>query len=117
MGPSIIEVIAGLGTLGAFFWIGQLVEAIKYRSGAVWLEDVPDEPPAEGWPSLAVVFAARDEAAMVEPATVSILDQDYPELEVVAVDDRSSDGTGAILDAIAARDRRLTVIHVADLPE
>jgi hypothetical protein len=47
----------------------------------------------------------------------SLLAQDYPALEVVAVDDRSRDGTGEILDRLAARAPALRVVHVAELPE
>ncbi|MFF4356171.1 CDP-glycerol glycerophosphotransferase family protein [Streptomyces sp. NPDC001604] len=44
----------------------------------------------------------------------SVLGQSYPDFEVIAVDDRSPDGCGAILDEYAARDERVRVLH---LPE
>ncbi|MGW0335722.1 glycosyltransferase family 2 protein, partial [Streptomyces sp. NPDC003011] len=44
----------------------------------------------------------------------SVLQQSYPDIEVIAVDDRSPDGCGAILDEYAARDARVRVLH---LPE
>ncbi|CAL9546611.1 bifunctional glycosyltransferase/CDP-glycerol:glycerophosphate glycerophosphotransferase [Streptomyces sp. enrichment culture] len=44
----------------------------------------------------------------------SVLGQSYRDLEVIAVDDRSPDGCPAILDAYAARDERVRVLH---LPE
>jgi cellulose synthase/poly-beta-1,6-N-acetylglucosamine synthase-like glycosyltransferase len=112
-------VAAALGVLASLFWIAQLVEAIRYRlRAAVWLDTVPGEPPAGGWPPVAVVFAARNEAAMVEEATRSMLRLDYHGVAVVAVDDRSTDATGAILDALAlaAGDWQLQVVHVQDLP-
>jgi len=82
----------------------------------VWLAELPAEAPPGGWPRLAVIFAARNEGEMVERATRSMLAQDYPGLELIAVDDRSTDATGAILDAIAAGDPRLRVVHVRELP-
>src|SRR5438445_3754025 len=41
---------------------------------------------------------------------------DYPDLEVIAVDDRSRDATGRILDEFAAAHPCLRVVHVAELP-
>ncbi len=68
------------------------------------------------WPKVSVIVPCRNEAAGVEAAMSSLLAQDYPNLEIVAVDDRSEDATGAILDALAARDPRLTVLHLDTLP-
>ena len=44
------------------------------------------------------------------------LAEDYPDLEVVVIDDRSSDGTAALLATMAARDARLRPIRVDSLP-
>jgi len=60
---------------------------------------------------------ARDEAAGIEPAMRSLLAQHGPGLEIIAVDDRSTDGTGEILARLAAGDPRLTVLRVETLPE
>jgi glycosyltransferase involved in cell wall biosynthesis len=74
--------------------------------------------PSEGeeWPRVSVVFAARDEELALEEAVRSLLALDYPDLEVVAVDDRSADGTGRILATIAARDARLHPSSIRELP-
>lgn len=67
-------------------------------------------------PLVTVVTAARDEARGIEAAARSLLAQDYPALEFVMVNDRSSDRTGAILDGLAIRDPRVRVVHVQELP-
>ncbi len=67
-------------------------------------------------PVVSIVVAARNEARGIERAMGSLLTQAWPALEVVAVDDRSEDETGAILDRLAHRDSRLTVLHVTELP-
>lgn len=67
-------------------------------------------------PRISILFAARDEAEKMPAALASLLKLDYPNYEVIAVDDRSADATGKILDEVAARDARLKAIHVAELP-
>ena len=119
--PRTVAILAGLvsafGMIGSVVWVGFLVHLARHRRAMVHLVDVPDREPAGGWPSLAVIIAARDEAASIGVAARSILAQDYPNLGVVAVDDRSTDGTGAILDAIAVESDRLRVVHVTGLPD
>ena len=74
-------------------------------------------PSPPTWPKVSVIVPCRNEEAGVEKAMLSLLAQDYPELQILAVDDRSEDATGAVLDALAARDPRLTVLHIATLPD
>jgi hypothetical protein len=64
-----------------------------------------------------VVIAARDEAARIEQTIRHLLTQRSVELEVIVVDDRSSDGTGEILQRLAKEDARLKVKHVQVLPD
>lgn len=108
--------LSGVGVIGSMAWLGHLAHLVRHRDKAVFLSAMGDDEPQGGWPGLAVIFAARDEAGMVGAATRSMLGQDYPGLEVIAVDDRSADDTGSILDAIAREDGRLRVVHVRDLP-
>ncbi len=68
-------------------------------------------------PPVSAVVPARDEAEALEEAIRSLLAQDYPALEVIAVDDRSTDGTPAILARLAAADARLRVVRIDRLPE
>lgn len=72
--------------------------------------------PERPWPSVSILVAARDEAWGVEACVRSLLALDYLGVEVLVVDDRSTDATGAILDGLAAQDPRLKVIHVGELP-
>ncbi len=65
---------------------------------------------------LRVVIPARDEVDRL-PATLDALLRDpSPQLEVVVYDDRSSDGTGALLDQRARKEPRLLVLHGEDEP-
>jgi hypothetical protein len=73
--------------------------------------------PGDVFPRVSIVVPARNEARSIEGALRSLLRLDYPEFEVIALDDRSTDATGAILDRLSRDDQRLRVEHIADLPE
>ncbi|GIF14236.1 glycosyltransferase family 2 protein [Actinoplanes teichomyceticus] len=64
-------------------------------------------------PTVAVLVACKDEELVVDGMVAALLSLDYPAhaLTVVVVDDASTDGTGARLDAWAAADPRLRVLH------
>lgn len=63
-------------------------------------------------PLVSVIIPAYNVEAYVETAVRSVLDQTLSNIEVIVVDDGSRDGTGAILDRMAAEDPRLTALHV-----
>ena len=77
---------------------------------------LPSSPEPARLPRLSVVVPARDEGSAIARAVGSLLEQDYPDLEVIVVDDRSSDTTGDVLRDLAIKDRRLVVIRVDQLP-
>src|SRR3954466_6289801 len=60
-------------------------------------------------PKVSVIIAARDEGAHMERVVGSLLAQQYDRLEIIAIDDRSADDTGKILDRMARHDERLRI--------
>lgn len=97
-------------------WL-RFAAALRHMSRLPNLANASGEVPPEGWPKLSVVVACRNEEAAIRDALASLLAQDYPDLEVVAVDDRSEDATGAILEALAGQHARVRVLHVDALPD
>jgi chlorobactene glucosyltransferase len=75
-----------------------------------------EKPAGADAPFLSIVVPARNEERAVAAAVRSFLAQDYPRFEVVVVDDRSTDGTAAILSEIARADPRLIVVAGAEPP-
>lgn len=100
--------------------------ALAYWGYTLWaaracVRSVPPlAPPAHtppAWPKVSVIVAACNEADTIEPAARTLLAQNYADLEIVLVDDRSTDGTGAIIDRLAGEDGRIRPVHVTQLPE
>jgi chlorobactene glucosyltransferase len=64
-------------------------------------------------PGVTILVPAKDEAVGIRQCIECILRQDYPSFRVLAIDDRSTDHTGAILDELAAEHPgRLSVLHI-----
>ncbi len=63
-------------------------------------------------PKVAVIMPAYNARATVEAAAESVLGQSFRDLELLVVDDGSTDGTGALLDRLAEKDGRLRPLRV-----
>lgn len=79
------------------------------------LRDVSASPPP-GAPLVSIITAARNEERNIREALGSLLALDYPNVELIVVDDRSDDETGAILDRLVAESPGFDVVHVTELP-
>ena len=95
-----------------WFMYGRIVQAIFSipELGKIEIKE-PDK-----WPALNIVIAACNEEEGIDAAVQSLLDQDYPNLKIILVNDRSNDTTGEIIERLAD-DERIKAIHIKELPE
>jgi glycosyltransferase involved in cell wall biosynthesis len=105
----------------AAFWLFAAVQVARLRRMMVRfgmrLPDIaPELPSGEAWPKVSIIVPGRNEERAFETAIRSFLAQDYPALEIVAIDDRSTDSTPAILERLAAGEPRLKIVRIDDLP-
>lgn len=106
-----------LAWLIAFAWLYKLIEAARGLATVPNLLAPEHDATPAGSPSVTVIVPARNEAADVGACLESLLGQDYANLRVLAIDDRSTDQTGAIMDELARRySARLEILHVTALP-
>jgi len=99
----------------ASFWVFYGLHIAYGALRLPMIKDIALAPDAE-CPRISILLAARDEEEKLPAALATLMEIDYPNLEVIAVDDRSQDATGRILDDFTVRHPRLRVVHVADLP-
>jgi cellulose synthase/poly-beta-1,6-N-acetylglucosamine synthase-like glycosyltransferase len=91
------------GTILALAWLSRIVDAalgmpsVADVSRPEWDRD-PVTP--KGNPRVSIIVPARNEEATIEPALRSLLALDYDNYEVIAVNDRSTDRTGEIMERI-----------------
>lgn len=110
--PSLSLLLAGALALVAVVMLLQLLW------GHLQIPSLADVPPVRGTaPRVSVIVAARDEERHIDVAVRALLAQDYPDVELIVVDDRSTDSTPELLRAIADDDQRLTIVRVDTLPD
>ena len=77
----------------------------------------PPEPAREDWPLVSIVIPARNEEQHLGTCLGSLRALDYPSLEIVVVNDRSTDKTGPMAEAVSREDPRVKVVQGTDTPE
>lgn len=107
------------GLLMAWFW------GVRLRDGWRGMPTVADIATSE-WdlmpspaPRLSVIVPARNEGDAVVRGLASLRKLEYPDYEIIAVDDRSTDNTGKLMERAAAEQGSppcLRVMHVLELP-
>lgn len=112
---DIIDIVL-LGVLGALFLV-QLYFYACYMCAPA--RKIRKDLKSEGgkdlrieWPAVTVVLCAHNESYNLSQYLQALLTQDYPEYEVIVVDDGSEDETRAVLDSYMVRDPRLHMTFV-----
>jgi chlorobactene glucosyltransferase len=104
-----------LALIGTLPWVlVPLATAWRARNSRD-LAGVSDAPPPDA-PLVSVIVPARNERRNIEACLHSVLASTYPRLEVLVVDDHSTDDTRRLANAVAAVDRRVRVIENPPLP-
>jgi chlorobactene glucosyltransferase len=106
------------------FWIGQQVFILVFLgalllialSNLFTLQRLGTYPSSTHFPRVSILVPARNEEVNIESCVRSLVCQDYPDFEVLVLDDNSQDHTGQILARLTAEFPRLHVIHGRPLP-
>jgi glycosyltransferase involved in cell wall biosynthesis len=116
--------------MNLFYWIAGSILALIWASrvidAAFGMPKVADisrpewnPKPSAPFPRVSIIVPARNEEAHIEEPLIRLLQLDYEDYEVIALNDRSTDRTGEVMNRIAERPEakgRLKVIHIRELP-
>jgi GT2 family glycosyltransferase len=112
------DVIETIAYLIALPWLLKTSDAIKGMPQVVRLDGLDWDIGPVYEASLTVVVPACNEAANIAATLDALLDADYGPLRILAIDDRSTDATGTIMEQYAKRfPERMSVLHITELPE
>jgi chlorobactene glucosyltransferase len=100
--------------LGVLPWLAVPVVILWRARDTRSLDEYSAQPDPEA-PLVSVIVPARNEARNIDACVRSILGTTWPRMEVIVVNDHSSDGTGEIARAVAATDARVKVIDNPEL--
>ena len=101
--------------------IGLLVFLLFPLSIALWnsriFRRLGDYGVAPRLPRVSVLVPARNEEVNIGPCLRSLLGQEYPDFQVIALDDSPTEGTWSVMEKLASRDNRLTILKGDPLPD
>ena len=106
----------GYLVLAALPWLALPLVVLWGLRNRASLGEYSASPPSDA-ALVSVVVPSRNEGRNIEPCVRSILAASWPNIEVIVVDDHSTDGTGDIARRIGRDDPRVKVISNPDLPD
>jgi len=116
LSESVAIVLLVLSCLvGAVWCTRHALISIERKRGFLLTHGYPGPP--HDPPRITVLVAAKDEEENIETCIRTMLDQDYPDFELVVCNDRSEDDTSAIVERIARDDPRVRLINIEQLPD
>lgn len=91
---------------------------IEFYFGFNSLQNLSRQPIYPGRrPSVSIILSALNEEQDIEAVITNLMQLDYPELEIIAINDRSTDNTARILNSLKEKYPGLQVHHIAELPQ
>ena len=115
---NILQIIFDL--LAKFIFYYPVVMSIVWMIGGIFFywrreRNVSKEPPElKRYPLVSVLIPAHNEGWDIEETVLAILNNKYPNLEIIVINDGSTDNTEEILESLAEKHRELRVLHLQE---
>lgn len=113
----ILQIWIGLLLVITLIWLTRHLELARAKGKLTTLVPADGQTPPAQPPKVSVLVAAKDEEANIGSCATTFLDQNYPDYELIIIDDRSSDRTSEILRSIQATDPNGAKLHPLSVKE
>ena len=115
---TIINAILTAITFGILAtWIYLAAYVVKSLKQTPKLDSYGKSAINRNFPKVSIILPARNEENYIAKCLDSLINQDYPNFEIIAVNDSSTDRTEVIMQQYAARDPRILIIHLLSKPK
>jgi hypothetical protein len=113
MGSRALAWVGAIYLAGAWFveWAGWMTARRNLKEIPLFGHGKIESGPSDRLPPVTLIAAARDEERSIEAAVCSMAAMEYPDFEIIFVDDHSTDATPRILDRLAEAFRQVRVFH------
>lgn len=109
--------LLALSVLVLAVWVSRHVTISRIGSTQDTLRPDDQWPLPDSPPKVSIIVPAKDEQENIADCLATLLAQDYPDFEIIIVDDRSADDTAAIVRRAAEADGRIRLVQVESLPD
>tara|TARA_B110000263_G_scaffold3943_1_gene3333 strand:+ start:504 stop:1595 length:1092 start_codon:yes stop_codon:yes gene_type:complete len=110
-----MEILFYLATITLFLLILSNIELAVGNRKIKWLKDISANE-GSNTPKVSIIVPACNEEKNIEVALKSLVTQNYKNLEIIVVNDRSTDETASILERLANEYSNITISNISELP-
>ena len=109
-------ILLGIVIFGTMVWFWRWIKSLLIPRGDLYLKENKTAEGVSPLPFVSILVPARNEEENIRACLTSLLKQDYPDYEIIVIDDRSTDRTPQILAEFSPSPNLLKIIHLSELP-
>lgn len=109
-------VLVAIIIAGSITWFLRWLMVLNIPKGDIYLHENNKSYSHSQLPFVSILVPARNEEGNISNCVTSLFQQDYPEFEIIVIDDRSTDRTAQILEGLKKVSSKLKILKISELP-